>query len=59
MRRRSVRARAASPHAMDNDYIIPLIVTLITAMIIGAVYLFVLLLRDVKSDIPVDSDGRE
>ncbi len=34
---------------MENDYIIPLIVTLITAMIIGAVYLFVLLLRDAKS----------
>ncbi len=56
MRRRSVRARTASPHAMDNDYIIPLIVTLITAMIIGAVYLFVLLLRDVKSEAKVDGE---
>ncbi len=33
---------------MDNDYLIPLIVTLIAAMIIGAAYLFALLLRDAR-----------
>lgn len=35
---------------MDNDYIIPLVVTLVTAMIIGAAYLFLLLLRDARPE---------
>ncbi len=44
---------------MENDYIIPLIVTLITAMIVGAVYLFMLLLRDAKSDVAASHEDRE
>ncbi len=50
---------AATIQPMDNDYIIPLVVTLITAMVIGAVYLFLLLLRDVKSDAHIDSEDHE
>jgi len=46
----------AFPRTMENDYIIPLIVTLITAMIIGAIYLFMLLLRDARSDAKSDSE---
>lgn len=44
---------------MDNDYIIPLVVTLVSAMIIGAVYLFMLLLRDAKSDVAAGDEDRE
>jgi hypothetical protein len=31
---------------MDNDFLIPLLVTLVTAMAIGAVYLLTLLMND-------------
>lgn len=33
-----------------NDYLIPIIVTLVTAMIIGAIYLLTLLLSEGKSE---------
>jgi hypothetical protein len=31
---------------MDNDFLIPLLVTLVTAMAIGAIYLLTLLMND-------------
>ncbi len=31
---------------MENPYLIPIIVTLVTAMVIGAIYLLMLLLRE-------------
>ena len=35
---------------MDNDFLIPLLVTLLTAMAIGAVYLLTLLMNDGQSE---------
>jgi len=35
---------------MDNDFLIPLLVTLVTAMAIGAVYLLILLMNDGKPE---------
>ena len=35
---------------MDNDFLIPLLVTLITAMAIGAIYLLMLLMNDGKPE---------
>lgn len=41
---------------MDNQTLIPLIVTLVTAMAIGAIYLLTMLLRDGQPDTGED-DG--
>ena len=35
---------------MDNDFLIPLLVTLVTAMAIGAVYLLTLLMNDGQAE---------
>jgi len=35
---------------MDNDFLIPLLVTLVTAMAIGAVYLLTLLMNDGQTE---------
>ncbi|MFM8465156.1 MAG: hypothetical protein ACKOA0_13855 [Burkholderiaceae bacterium] len=35
---------------MDNDFLIPLLVTLITAMAIGAIYLLMMLMNDGQPD---------
>lgn len=35
---------------MDNDFLIPLLVTLITAMAIGAIYLLMLLMNDGQAE---------
>ena len=35
---------------MDNDFLIPLLVTLVTAMAIGAVYLLTLLMNDGEAE---------
>ncbi|MFM7523603.1 MAG: hypothetical protein ACKO4M_05485 [Betaproteobacteria bacterium] len=35
---------------MDNDFLIPLLVTLVTAMMIGAIYLLTLLVNDGQPD---------
>ncbi len=41
---------------MDNQYLIPLLVTLVTAMIIGAIYLIMHLLRDGKEEQEQDDE---
>lgn len=41
---------------MDNQYLIPLLVTLVTAMIIGAIYLIMHLLRDGREAPEQDDD---
>ena len=41
---------------MDNQYLIPLIVTLVTAMTLGAIYLLMLLLRDGQPEAGKDDD---
>ncbi len=41
---------------MENPYLIPIIVTLVTAMTLGAIYLLVLLLNDGKSDAGHDDE---
>lgn len=35
---------------MDNDFLIPLLVTLVTAMAIGAIYLLTLLMNDGQAE---------
>ena len=41
---------------MENNYLIPIIVTLVTAMILGAIYLLVMLLNDGKPEPAHDDD---
>lgn len=44
---------------MDNQYLIPLIVTLVTAMTLGAIYLLMLLLRDGQPEAGADDDDAD
>ncbi len=44
---------------MDNQYLIPLIVTLVTAMTLGAIYLLMLLLRDGQPETRADDDDAD
>ncbi len=41
---------------MDNQYLIPLIVTLVTAMMLGAIYLITLLLREGRDEQDQDDE---
>lgn len=41
---------------MDNQYLIPLLVTLVTAMTIGAIYLIMQLLRDGREEQEQDDE---
>lgn len=41
---------------MENPYLIPIIVTLVTAMALGAIYLLVLLARDGQPEEALDDD---
>ena len=42
---------------MENPYLIPIIVTLVTAMALGAIYLLVLLAKDGQPEAAHDDDA--